>query len=110
MKQLWIGQLAIGGTITVPELPYYNFLFIVNTSNETGFATRVPGEIFKGIIVSGAENYGQGPGFWTNTVTLVPSGTSLTFRDGIAFSVQRNSTIVNNTNDPANIGRIYGIL
>ena len=105
MKQLWIGQLAIGGTITVPELPYYNLLAIVNTSNETGFAIRVPGEWFKGIIPSG-ESYGN---YWFNMFSIEVNGTSLTLSNGIAVSFLYSSNTYT-PNSPVNLVRIYGIL
>ena len=106
-KEIWSGTLSKGGSVTIPELPYYNLIAAkLNTSNELVYSYRPQMVNSTGTWYLGhAEISGnvQG-GFWVMGATLQhTSPTKLTLKWAAAYN---NTTFYSEYS----ITAIYGIL
>lgn len=81
-KLLWSGELSPGGTLTIPELPYYNILLVQANSFITPlFRSDYDDPQPSNPWFSGIGGYADGRDGWSNlwAVRLYVSGTSLVF-------------------------------
>lgn len=106
-KEIWTGTVSKGGTITIPELPYYNLIAArLNTSNELVYSYRP--QMVKDLgtwYLGHAEISGNvNGGFWIMGATFqTTSPTTLNLKWAAAYN---NTTFYSEYNVTA----VYGIL
>ena len=104
MKQIWSGTWT-GGSITIPELPYYNVFVAAYNSGiqEFGIGIRRPGAssgtFFGGNIANGRNNL--------NVVKFSASGTTLNMEGSAIAGLGGSYSFVPNS---VGVYRIWGVL
>lgn len=110
LKQLWKGTLSTGGSVTIPELPYYN-AFAIEISDGSRFAMvrKSNGTQMNGIGGATSSQTSGAKSSWIHQFSIALSGTKFT-ATAIRELYLEGTTIDTSSTTTVKITGVYGLL